>query len=258
MLVWQGVGDVVDVGTLVQDVGGHVVHGGLDGGGVFEGKPVEGDLEHLGHCLVKEALVGKLVDVLDGADLLAVEVPGAVDVGGQDSVGGWGQGGVVALVVAHEAGAGGLQDGEVLEGGRELEVAAAVVREAGGLHVLAVLLERVVVQLAVHLVLRPLVLDDVHVDARHVGVLADKVLREMGGEPLDGPHVCLSGLHQHRVLHCVCRHDRRVVGLGVRHVEVASEKHSHRRLKHLLLLRVVLVLLDLEKLDVVLAVAGVL
>ena len=258
MFVWQRVRDVVDVGTTVQDVGGHVVHGGLDGGGVFESKAVEGDLEHFGQGLVKEALVSELVDVLDGADLLAVKVPGAVDVGGQDSVGSWRQGGVVALVVANETGAGGLQDGEVLQGGRELEVAAAVIGKTSCLHILAVLLERVVVQLAVHLVLGPLVLDDVNIDAGHVGVLADKVLSKVGCKALDGPHVRLSGLNQDRVLHRISRHNRRIVCLRVRHVEVTSKQHSYGRLEHLLLLRVVLVLLDLEELDVVLAVGGVL
>lgn len=203
-------------------------------------------------------MVGKLVDVLDGADLSVVESPCAVNVCGQDSVVGWGQGGVVTLVVADKTRAGGLENGEVLQGRGEGEIAVSLVGQVGDLDVLAVLLERVVVQSAVDLVLGPLVLDDVDVDARDVRVLVHKVFSQVGGKTLDGPHVCLSGLDQNGVLDCVGRHDRRVVCLRVGHIEVTREQDSDGCLEHFLLLWVVLVLLDLKELNVVLAVGGVL
>jgi hypothetical protein len=257
VLVWQGVGDVLDLGELLEDRLAHVVHGSLDRCRVLESEGLEGDVSSAVVGVVEHAVLGELLDLAIGGDLGAGPHPGRVDVGGEDSVVGLWKGGVLALVVRVEHGAGGLEDGQVLDTGLDLEWRAVVTLGHGDETLfLAVSHEGVRVRLALDVESGPTMLDDVNVGGVDMWVAGDEVVGDGSTETLNWPHLSLLGQNVDGVLDGVGWNDWRVVSMGVRLLNVALQKTAHSQLNDVLVVSVVWISPHLQNTDIVLTVSS--
>ncbi|KAH3687704.1 hypothetical protein WICPIJ_001327 [Wickerhamomyces pijperi] len=113
----------------------------------------------------------------------------------------------------------GLQDSQVLDGGRKLVVARSLVVQAGDSLLSAFMDKRMGLQLAVDVVLGPFVLGDLHSDTRDMGVLLDEVGADLSGESFNRPDIRGLSKDQDCVLDGVCWDNWRVVCVGVRLVK---------------------------------------
>lgn len=250
MLVGQRVEDVLDLGDNIQDVFGHVVHGSLDGGAVLGSEAAERDFT--GGLPGLAELVAHGLDSSEAGE--GLPLPSSVDVGGQDTVPGLGERGVLVADEVVEAGTGALEDGQVLDAALDGDAFLAGDAGAGEAGLVAVLDEAVRVRLAVELDAVPAVRRDVNVGDVDVRVLLDKVVAESRGELLGRVDGVLLGEQEDGVLHRVRSYDDAVVGLRVRSLDVALKQTAHGHLGHGVHARLG-VAVRLEDADIVLAVA---
>ncbi|KAH3660159.1 hypothetical protein OGAPHI_007364 [Ogataea philodendri] len=256
VLVWQRVGNSSNEWDLFQNLLAHVVHGGLNRGGLLQSKEFQSSFSGSFVRRIEESSSCLRNDIRQCTDFLRIPFPDRVDVCRQDSVGGRLQSGVVALVESVEHGSRGLQNSQILNSGFQNILPGTLVLERGSSELLTILQVRVVVQLAVNKVFGPSVLGDLDINTAHMRVLLDEVKPKVRNEGLDREHVELLGLDQNGVLDGVGRHDGGVVSLRVGNVKVAHKQNFDSGLHHLMDIRVRRVFFDLEKLDVVLSVGG--
>lgn len=211
MLVGQRVANNLHLGRLLQDLLAHLVHGVLDRGGLVLGERLEGDVAGRLESLVEP--LNALLHVGDGGK--GLPVPGGINVGRQDTVPSLAEGGVLVPDEAVEGRAGGLKDGETLDGGLELNASLAGDASFHVAGLVAVAVEAVGVGLAVDVDASPSVNDHLDVGGVDVGVLVEEVLAEVGGVKLRGVDGVLLGLDVNGVLDRIGSHNNAVVGLGV-------------------------------------------
>lgn len=248
VLVGQRVGGRQGLGHGGEDLLAHLVHCVLHAGALVLGKGLHCDVAGGAPRWVELGHGGA-----DGGQVRELPGPGGVDVGGEDAVPGLGEGGVLVADEAVEGGAGGLEDGELLDGAGEGD---AVLAGDAGLDVaglLAVAEKGVRVRLAIDGHAGPAVLDDFDVRGVDVGVGLEEVGAEDGGEELRGVDGVLLRLDVGGVFDGVGGDDDAVVGDCVRGLDLALEQAADGHLGDGL---DVAVLLDLVDADVVLAVAG--
>lgn len=211
MLVRQRIVHRLHQRLVGQDLLGHLVHGVLDTGAVILGEDLQGDLAG--------TLPGGVELGDDGADLVqrgeGLPGPAGVDVGAEDAVPGFLEGGVLVAQEAPELRVGALEHGQLGQAGGDGDAAALGHVDLHGALLLAVAHERVRVRLAVDGQPGPAVRDDVDVRDVDVPVLGDEVGAQDGAEELRRRDGVLLGQDVDGVLDGVGGDDDAVVGFGV-------------------------------------------
>lgn len=159
MLIRQRILNSINQGLLAQNLVGHLVHGVLDTGTVIIGESLEGD--------IPGSLPGRVELVGNGADLVqsteALPVPVGSNVGAENAIPGLLERGIFVADEAVELRAGALEHGQAADRGLDIDALALddVDLDVAGL--VAVLVERVRVRLAVEVHAGPAMGDDLDV-----------------------------------------------------------------------------------------------
>jgi len=252
VLIRKSIVDSLNQRHIRKDLVAHLVHSVLDASTIVLGKDIESSVLDAIESLVK--LRNDRLDLVQSRELLPL--PTSLDVCAKDAVPGFGQTGVFVPVESIERGPGALEHKKTLEARLNGDTLAFSSHGLNNALLLAIAEEGVWMRLAVDGHAGPFVLDDLDVAGVDMRVGLDEVVADDGSKELgrcDRVLLCedVAGL-----LLGVCGDDYRVVGLGVRGVDVALEEdadsHLHNGLNSSLL-----VLVDLVQPDVVLAIAGI-
>ena len=211
MVIGQRVVDDLDERLRREDLISHLVHGVLHTGAVILCEGLEGDVSG-GEPGGIEAGPER-ADLVDAAEALPVPVAG--DIGAEDAVPGLLESGVLITNEAPELRVGALEDLELVDAGLDVDTLALDDIDVHVARLLAVLVERVRVRLAVDVHARPAVRHDVGVHRVDVPVAADEVLAQDGPEQLGRRHGVLAGRDVDSILDRVGRDHHTVVRLGV-------------------------------------------
>lgn len=251
VLVGERVGDAVRLGDNLKDLLGHLVHGVLNTGALILGEELERNVAGRLPRLVK--LGDRSLDSLDVGE--GRPLPTSFDIGGENTVPGLGQGGVLIPVEAVEGGASALQHAQPSNAAVKRDAILAAHSSLDVPRLIAVLEEAVRVRLAIDRHPHPAVGDDLDVGDVDVGVLFNEVRAEDGGVELWRGDRVLLGNKVDGVLDGVCGDDDAVVGLCIGLVDVALEEAADGHLDDGLDAGRS-VAMDLVDADVVLAIAG--
>jgi hypothetical protein len=202
---------IVDLGNrlvVTEDLLLHLVKSGLNRGRVVLGKGVHGDL------LDRSVNFREVNLVSEDRGLVALESPGGINGGGEDTVPDFREGGVLIPVEAVEGRASGLEDKQVLESRLDGDlVAITVVNNVGGLDILTITDKGVRVEFTVNQHTRPLVLDDLDVGNVNVLVLLEDVLSDLLGKEFNVINVGTALGHDvNSVLAGICLREKRNPG----------------------------------------------
>jgi hypothetical protein len=158
----------------------HLVKSGLNRGRVILGKGIHGDL--LDGSV--DLRIVNLVSQDRGAG--ALESPGGIDRGGEDTIPNLRKSGVLVLVEAMESRASGLENKQVLQSRLNCDlVSITVVDDVGSLDILTITDKGVGVEFTIDQHTRPLVLDDLDMSNVDVLVLLEHMLSNLLSEDLN-------------------------------------------------------------------------
>lgn len=251
MLVGQRVRNRFSFRYCIQDLLAHLVHCVLDTGAVVLGKELEGNvssrvpsLVKLGSALLHRLEVGKLGPL-----------PAGVDIGGQNTVPGLGQSGVLVTDEAMEGRTRALEDGEAYNGAGDADAILAAHTDLDVASLAGILDEAVRVRLSINVHTYPSVSDDLDIGNVDMAVLLNEVVAQDGSVQLRRVDGMLLGNDESGVLDGVgCDYDA-VISFGVGSINVALKQTADGHLGDGLNPSG-LVACDLEDADIVLSITG--
>lgn len=211
MLVGQRVLNRLNQRLSSQDLVRHLVHGVLDTGAVILREGLEGDIP--GGLPGDIELGRKRAHLVQAAEVFPVPVSG--DIGAENAIPSLLELGVLVTDEAPELGVGALEHGQAVDGGLDVDALALDNVDLDGAGLVAVLVERVRVRLAVEVHAGPAVGDDLGLRGVNVVVAGDEVGAQDGAEQLGRSDWVLLGEDVDGLLDGVGRDNHAVVGLGV-------------------------------------------
>jgi len=193
----------------------HEVESSLNGSRVILGEGITSDLLDTG-------MDGLVVNIAESGRRLGDESPLTVNSSGEDTIPNRDQSGVFISVETVESRTSSLEDEELVKTRGNVDfVTSTIMVNTGGLDILTITDERVVVGLTINNEASPLVLDDINESTRDMSVLLQDMFSDFLTEDFNVINVLATlGDDVDSVLAGIGGDNNRVIGLGVRGLDI--------------------------------------
>lgn len=221
MLVGQSIRDFGNSGELGQDLLLHEVESSLNGSRVILGEGITSDLLDTG-------MDGLVVNIAESGRRLGDKSPLTVNSSREDTIPNRDQSGVFISVETVESRTSSLEDEELVKTrGNADFVTSTIMVNTGGLDILTITDERVVVGLTINNETSPLVLDDINKSTRKVSILLQDMFSDLLTKDFNVINILATlGNDVDSVLAGIGGDNNRVIGLGVRGLDITFQQKS--------------------------------